>query len=271
MKMKSTTPKRSKQGMTGSSTHRRGTPARPERGTGSLAATSGWNRAYAPLMRRKVRVPHPRFMAVAGFTLVEVSAILSVLAILSAILLPQIRGFIHSAQRVRANSDLQTICNSMILFMRDVGPQALSIDTGDENELRLLVSSGDIPEMSQDGDNRWLQPADGHAVDFLDNYLITNTPGGDPGRRLPTPADPDCGRFAWRGSYLSGPLGTDPWGNRYMINIEFLRAGSYEDVVVYSAGPNEKVQTEYARDGLLPGGDDLIFLLARDGGGSPES
>jgi type II secretory pathway pseudopilin PulG len=234
------------------------------------SGSARFSRLHERLMRRKARVPRPRFSAAAGFTLVEVSAILGVLAILSVILVPQIRGFVHSAQRVRASNDLQALCNSMIMLMRDVGPQAFrGGSSADSQDLSLLVSSGDIPELGKNGDSRWLLAADHRTVDFLDNYLITNTPGGDPSRRFPTPADPDSGRFAWRGAYLSGPLGTDPWGNRYMINIEFLKAGSYEDIVVYSAGPNEKVESEYARDGLLPGGDDMMFLLARDGGGNP--
>jgi type II secretory pathway pseudopilin PulG len=218
----------------------------------------------------KVPAPYRCVSTAAGFTLIEISAILAALAILSAILLPQIRGLVHSAQKVRANNDMQAICNSMILLMRDVGPQALQEKLLEGDNLKLLVSTGDIPELGSNGDSRWRQAVDGRAVDFLDNYLIGNTPGGDPSRHLPTPADSESGRFAWRGSYMSGPLGSDPWGNRYMINIEFLRAGSYEDIVIYSAGPNEKVETGYSRDGLLPGGDDLIFLLVPDGGGHLE-
>lgn len=211
-----------------------------------------------------------------GFTLMEVSVILSVLAILSVILLPQIRAFIHDAQRVRARNDLQTITNSLILFLRDVGPQSFRLRSvraghGDRSPVALLVSSGDIPELGRDGDARWLQSVNGTTVDFLDNYLVTNTPGGDPDRHFPTPREQGFRRFAWRGAYTSGPIDTDPWGNRYMVNVQFMEQGLTEDVVVYSAGPNEKVETEYARDGLFPGGDDLIYLFSPDrkgGGGS---
>lgn len=202
----------------------------------------------------------------------EVSVILSVLAILSVLVLPQIRGFVHAAQRVRAKNDLQSISNAMLLFVRDVGPRAFHVKgkgkkDHDAPELKMLVTTGDIPELGPDGDSRWLNSVNGFTVDFFDNYLVTNTPGGDPSRGFPTPNDRGKGRFAWRGSYATGPLHADPWGNRYMMNTQFMQSCCNEDVVVYSAGPNEKVETDFATDGLFPGGDDLVFLFSADRGG----
>ena len=115
-----------------------------------------------------------------------------------------------------------------------------------------------------------------------------NTPGGEVSARYRTPEDLETGvpsqqfafysqqgfnaRFAWRGPYLSAPVRSDPWGNRYAVNVEYLDAvsdsdgtsdaGWLYDVFILSAGPDEEVDTPYSVDGVAPGDDDVLLVIA---------
>ena len=65
----------------------------------------------------------------------------------------------------------------------------------------------------------------------------------------------------WRGPYMNGPIDADPWGNRYAINAEWGVSPTNNDTVVYSAGPDEQVDSAYAADGLTAVDDDLVVLV----------
>lgn len=247
----------------------------------------------------------------AGFTLVEVSVMLSVLVILSAMIAPVISNTLAATRIAAAHSEMAVLAQALQEFLQDLGceivPQnrdGASPSTGivtapttapptapptgttgaalqaltaaatscsaadicDGPIVELLVSSGDIPALGPGGDEAWVVVPDGQAVDFLEYYLVANRPGNEVDRRFPTPDD--CGVVpgplapvqAWQGAYSSIGSG-DPWGNRYMINTAFLLTGEIEDVVVLSAGPDEEVDTAFARDGLVAGDDDLMLLF----------
>ncbi len=131
------------------------------------------------------------------------------------------------------------------------------------------------------------------AVDTISNQLIENRPNGTtPGYRTTaqmsdgsassnvTPGlrfDPQSGQrtnstFAWRGPYIN-PVGPDPWGNRYAVNVIFLyrpqstgNDGFAADTFVISAGPDEELDTPFKIDGAAPADDDIVFIVA---GNSP--
>ena len=153
--------------------------------------------------------------------------------------------------------------------------------------VQMLVSDGDTPD--GDSDTRaWERPVDGQIVDTLANHLVQNTPGNARAARYRTPQDLFTGapsvrfafdsqmganaRFAWRGPYLSPPVRPDPWGNRYAVNVQFLDpvsgssgaefAGRTGDVFVLSAGPDEQLDTPFEVDGVVPGDDDLVRVIA---------
>lgn len=253
----------------------------------------------------------PRKDRQAGFTLVEVSVMLSVLVILSAMIAPVISNTLASTRLAAAHSEMAVLAQALQAFLQDIGceivpqnrdgaspatgivtaptvapPSAPPTGTSgaamqalvaaastacteaeicDGPIVELLISAGDIPALGPGGDEEWVQPPDGQAIDFIEFFLVTNRPGNDADRRFPTPDD--CGLFdplagtpAWQGAYSSIGAG-DPWGNRYMINTAFLLTGEIEDVVVLSAGPDEEVDTAFAQDGLVAGDDDLILLF----------
>lgn len=239
-----------------------------------------------------------------GFTLVEVSIILMVVAVLSLTLLPGMGNYLRDARLARARTDMKAIHAAVWRFLEDTGEGAFRClgngnrDTTDGYRydpsdpdpfwvVGVLVSDGDMPDGGSEV-ARWREAVDGHAVDTLTNHLVQNSPGEDSDARYRTPADLFVGpqathfafssqqggnaRYAWRGPYLSAPVRSDPWGNRYAVNVEFLDAVSdsdgtefaafTEDVFVLSAGPDEQIDTPYEIDGVVPGDDDLILVVA---------
>jgi hypothetical protein len=159
----------------------------------------------------------------------------------------------------------------------------------------MLISNGDTPTGNGLQEvNPWLQPfsvgAGAFDVDFMEYHLSSNNPGGGIGipYRRPQTNHPSVGNsqldgfarpsygyfnaeYSWRGSYLTAPIRPDPWGNRYMINVQFLDTQpdlltSFNamalDVFVLSAGPNEQVDTPFAMDGATPGDDDEIYVIS---------
>ena len=216
-----------------------------------------------------------------GFTLVEVTIILLVLVILSGILLPTIERFIDLARYVKVKEDVGMIAAVIELWKVDNCTRIFKVNgasgsQSSDNRVDLLVSAispaTGIPDTgmfapvgvgsSATSDSNWLAVYTGAAgafnVDTMDNQLVTNTPMG--GGKYPSPgvSPVSCG---WRGAYISGPIGPDPWGTRYMANVMFL-GSSPNDVFVLSAGPDKIVQTPFQVDGASAKEDDLIALIS---------
>ena len=236
-----------------------------------------------------------------GFTLVELTIILMVLVILSAILLPQMGGFNRLARYVRVKEDLGAICSVLKQMLDDVGEGTFYADPGpdhiprrDHLPIGLLVGDGDIPIGPTDSDDsrfEWTRPVaaqfsiptDGgcldptFVVDRLANHLVHNTPLGDGRHRWRGPLDAMRGfnsLFAWRGPYMDDPVVSDPWGNRYMANVFALynppSAGALEryasGVVCFSAGLDSEVDTAFNQPfGWATDDDDLAVVLSAGG------
>lgn len=241
-----------------------------------------------------------------GFTLVEVSIILSVLVVLGLILLPSLGSYLRDARLARARSDVASIHTAVLRFLEDTGEvvfrgvgngnretsEGLPSDPSNPDPywtVEMLVSDGDMPDAGLVEDGwLWRRPVDGHAVDTLTNHLVQNTPGDQADARYRTPEDLQVGipsrhfafatqqgfgaTFAWRGPYVSAPVRSDPWGNRYAVNVHHLDpvsnsatsddVGNVYDVFVLSAGPDEEVDTYYRIDGVVPGDDDVIRVIS---------
>jgi prepilin-type N-terminal cleavage/methylation domain-containing protein len=228
-----------------------------------------------------------------GFTLVEVTIVLLVLAILAAILLPTAQTFIHRARLIRCRQDVAAIGAAVSQFLADVGEGGFLLNGNggggnvvfppsrlSDNRANLLVSDGDIPDLGAGGDVAWVAAVNNKTVDFLERHLVTNNPGGRFENRYRTPVDmiQNSGsgynifarntysglnaEFSWRGAYMTAPIGPDPWGSRYAVNAIFFMSKSGNDVVVLSAGPDKTISTAFAWDGLVPGGDDIIYVIS---------
>ena len=130
----------------------------------------------------------------------------------------------------------------------------------------------------------WDDVVDNAAVQRLEYFLVDNRPSNARANAYRTASsmsvvaefDPDSGALynaehAWRGAYCAGPIGPDPWGTRYAVNVEFLAralgagpVGNVNDVVVVSAGPDRVVDTQFDIDGATRAKRRAVRLVWRD-------
>jgi type II secretory pathway pseudopilin PulG len=208
----------------------------------------------------------------AGISLVEVSIVLMAVAILTAVAAPAASRTLDRARVSRALADAEALKEAMVLWKADLGSYTGFVVDGtaaNNTPVELAVTDGDTPiEVSFDGDEKWISPValtpdPGFVItDFIENHLILNNPFGGAN----ADAYPLAGGNSWHGAYMNGPLDPDPWGNRYAMNVKFLKAPSNtkNDVIVLSAGPDEQIDTAYQVDGIFPGDDDIVVMIARN-------
>ncbi len=247
-----------------------------------------------------------------GVSLVEATVVMAVFAVLSAAMAPAIQGYVERSRQARARADVQAVAQAIQDWITDTGESQFLINgsngvldrdpptRADGNRVNLLVGDGDIPVLAAaiSAETFWTRPVNSTTVDTFSNHLIENVPVESGGSRYRNPSDilvtaPGGGQidfarssssglnapYAWRGSYLSGPVDPDPWGNRYAANVAFLDPsatgavtgitpgfafGDYPrlDVFVISAGPDEEIDTRSAQDGAVPFDDDFIFVVS---------
>jgi hypothetical protein len=200
-----------------------------------------------------------RLRAARGLTLLEVALLLTATTALVAALMPTLTATIAHAETTVATTAMTDIQTQVLDMLNDVSFTSFTINgASGGTHVEILVSDGDIPrEVSGTGSAEWQRPVDNATglVDFIERHLVTNTPRGNVANDYPT-----TGGSPWRGAYLSAPVDPDPWGNRYAVNVEFLTGGN-QDVVVFSSGPDEQVDSAYSQNGLTAGDDDLIVLV----------
>jgi len=199
-----------------------------------------------------------------GFTLIELTVVLAVIVTLALVLTPSIANFINDSRSARATSDCNTIGGAIANFYRDNGfypmwKVALNGGPGTaQNRVQLLVSPGNIPAEEQ------LSTWTSGTTALLSEQLVNNTPG----YTFKSTTSP----LGWNGPYLSSEIIADPWGNRYVVNVELLDPGATvvgvggkvkAAVWVLSAGPNGVIETRFNQSILTAarGGDDIVFRI----------
>lgn len=235
----------------------------------------------------------------AGMSLVEATIILMTLAILTAVIAPSAGDYINEARNVKAKEDVEAIGTGILRVLRDTGNKCLMFDANNgcttTNRIDLLlsgdttlttaakaVSAADSAALT--GTNatpyNWAPDANsptGDQVDTIENQLVTNTldTNNYPSVSFTSGGGPRPG-IGWRGAYLTGPVGKDPWGNKYQANTVFLGVASdggtggaegnadggwSYNALVLSPGSNGVVDTAFAAKGNTAGGDDVIYVM----------
>jgi general secretion pathway protein G len=191
-----------------------------------------------------------------GFTMLEMTVVLAVIGIMSAVLAPMLLNYMDDAKISKAESDVKVIGGTVVKLTRDVAHFPLYKDgtktTGVVPDIELLEGPGNNPV--DHATMPWLTTTKKAA---LEDHLTKNNPG--------TTKYSSSGRFPWRGPYLE-KVGTDPWGNKYLVNIKNADPADSSPKVVWvlSAGPNGKIETDpnSATDiGPVPGGDDIAIRI----------
>jgi hypothetical protein len=178
---------------------------------------------------------------------------------------------LDTARQSRAMADTDAIAAAIGNFLTDFTTFTPFTTTGASGgtTVQMLVSDGDTPRaVGIGGGAEWDDPV-GTAptvVDFLERQLVTNTPitsgSYNTAGCAPVSAPTNC----WRGAYISAPVDSDPWGNRYAVNTLYLRTSTSNDVFVLSTGPDEEIDTAFTVDGVTPGDDDITSVIRRDAG-----
>lgn len=241
-----------------------------------------------------------------GLSLVEVTIMLLVLMLLTGVLAPSIFDFVNDARWVKVKEDCEAIGVTIARMMRDV-PSCLRVNgtlgCTVTNRLDLLFSDGTIGGIAAGGTGSFLAYTLAGANDFdasynwnaaitnddsMERHFTRNDPGGTVANAYPVPSALFTGipvgpQFAlgWRGAYMAGPIGPDPWGGAYLVNTIFLTTASDatavaegvntkvwdRDTFCISSGPNRVYDTHFAGCsqvglwGTCRDGDDYTFVI----------
>lgn len=191
---------------------------------------------------------------------------LSVIAVISAVVVPTIMTYMAQSRRVKAQQDVRAIGLAVQRFWHDTGivPGRVDAHTGVVygTSFELLVTEGQIPATPADAPQcaAWVTSAHG----VFGDHLINNVPG--------YPLKTDAYDIGWHGPYLSPAPEADPWGNRYSINTVFLAPdeplirddGTVKSAVfVVSAGSNGILETAFEQGATMvaTSGDDIVHRL----------
>jgi prepilin-type N-terminal cleavage/methylation domain-containing protein len=195
-----------------------------------------------------------------GFTLIEMAVVLAIIAILAAILTPIVTGYIDQARDVRSRGDVRQIMQAVLLHQRDTGRFPIYDTTAQavaDTAARQILVSG--PSAALPALDAGSPPAgwSGSTVGLLTSYLNVNTLGV-------SSSGGSGGVVNYRGPYLDGLAGTDPWGQPYAVTATNLRRSSANFAYVISAGPDGDIDTarDIARTGNFSAtGDDITGLI----------
>lgn len=208
------------------------------------------------------RSSHHTRTANAGFTLVEVIVVLSVILLLSGIAIPLISGYVEDSKRARAEAEIKVLAGAVTSFYKDVGVYPARDSAATDNRLYVLLSGSAQPATNPYATNHTFSNWGRSATtgDVLDNHLLNNSPQGTAAAAYPT-----TGSYRWRGPYVSGGVSVDPWGRPYIVNVISAwntNATNYKRVFVLSAGANGVIETvAQATATTNIGGDDIGLIL----------
>ncbi len=160
-----------------------------------------------------------------GWTLLEVTAVLTIVVALIAIVVPLAVGESQEARVAKAVAQTHALARSLGLYERDTGFDPTG--TAGAATAHVLLGPGTVPTLGAMGSGPALS---------LEDFLCNATHGG----------------AGWSGPYLEAvPL--DPWDRAYLVNAHGFF--SEERVWVLSAGADGVVQTDPSS--LVAGGDDV--------------
>ena len=236
-------------------------------------------------------------------SLIEATATVAVGAVLAGVAVGSAIDAINDSKIQAAIADVSVLGQGVITFYKDnsffplfqagnnTGPSDLFFDN-------LVSENGTYPTIDTSISTAWetiptgtnyanSAARFGHQVgtadDSIEGQLVTNDIArvtADGGLnftgsefypvRGSISGDPQRG---WSGPYIATLSSTDPWGNKYMINVRKLHVKHFQDlglsglpdvaVMVISAGPNRALETSDAQDGdaFTVQGDDIVFRI----------
>lgn len=209
-------------------------------------------------------------------SLLEAALVIAILAVVSSVALVAAMQHLEDARLSRATADVEMIGISIQSFMHDTGwaPAFKNGNSrGPQDPIFLVLESrgSDAPVTAS---LDW--PTNQTQFEQLENQLIKNQPGGT-GMAYPRMGQISYARFkGWNGPYLTSMPSSDPWGDRYLVNVQLLTpqgvqtdstltlaTGQRPAVFVISPGPNRQLETKFDQvaEAFVAGGDDVVFRI----------
>ena len=213
-------------------------------------------------------------------SLIEAVMVIAIASIISGMAIVASMDKVEDARLTRAIADTENIGIAIHTFMHDTGfapafKKGTAHSPNDEIYL-VLESGGDAP--TADEELNWPTGGPEDMVrDRFENHLIHNKPGGAdfPYARI---GEVSYNRtHGWNGPYFPSMPSSDPWGNRYLANVQLLTpkgiqmaasslplgVGQRPAVFVISSGPNRVLDTNFFQvaDAFVVGGDDILFRI----------
>lgn len=205
-----------------------------------------------------------------GFTLMEIIIAVAIVAIFAAAISPMVFKHLEDARITRAQSESESLATAVLSYYKDTGTWPYtSADGPTGNAVARVTSSANVPAVAGTGNAagavNW---GTQDTAKLLGDYLYYNNPDDDSsatgvGADQASADWPTSGPGAWRGPYVSAYTFDDPWGNAYVLNVNYAPGGAYTGTVrhkvfVLSAGPDGMWQTGWA-DGSVEEalGDDI--------------
>ncbi len=192
-----------------------------------------------------------------GFTLMEIVIAVAIVAIFAAAISPMVFKHLEDAKLSRAQNETETLATAVLSYYKDTGTWPYTNANGPTgNSVARVVSSANVATGAGPG-------ASPGAVNWgtygntkmLGDYLYHNNPDDDTsatgaGGNQAGEDWPTTGRGAWRGPYVTAYQFDDPWGNAYVMNVQYAPGGNYggtvrHKVFVLSAGPDGRWQTGF--------------------------
>lgn len=210
-------------------------------------------------------------------SLIEAITVIAIISIVAAVATSTSADRLEDGRWIQADSDLETLGLAVLSFIQDNGAAPAFKSgraTGAEDEIyRVLETMG---EASTDGTSSW--PAGEGERDLISHHLVRNLPGGAGETSYPRVGEWDHKRHGgWNGPYQNRIPSADPWGGRYLINVQFLTpqgigmareelslpTGARIAVFALSAGPDRTIETDFSQisESFEAGGDDLVFRI----------
>jgi prepilin-type N-terminal cleavage/methylation domain-containing protein len=161
------------------------------------------------------------FRSLPGFTLIELLTVITIIAILMAMLFPFVFAIKETARQRKADQDIRVIVNAVQNFHVDYGqypavdPNSNPQNTGDtacgDKAAQITIDNANLFNILRDINKA---PNDNHALNprqqkYIETHVVSN------------PASPRDGflEVAGGGAGVAGSW-YDPWGNQYCVVID---------------------------------------------------